>query len=232
MCHTSTGESFDRPITKNDLKIIQNHYQTIDKEILQWVYDRITDMNYPQPAVLLMIAELIYRDQEWDTWLYPVPVSPFSAMDLDTGERVQSKEMYSFHTVFESFALAQRNVQLLNNYLSNTIKTQIVLFCDCGWCSLRDDAPKEVRNIINNMNAFRSYYESIGTQVIKTESFDTPERSNRTLDMWESEKNSYKKMYKILTSLPKEQSQEPNDVYNTRHMLKQFRTNKVFSINN
>jgi hypothetical protein len=227
MCHECSGTNYDRPITIQDREILKKHYASIDTNIVDGLYDRITDKNYPQPAVLVMILEMIYRDQNNDNGLYPVPLSPFSAMDLDTGERVQTPEMYAFHTVFESFALAQRNFSLMNQYLEKVFKKKIELFCDCG-CDYRPTEPnKELDTMINDINAFRSFYESIGTKVIKPTWFEDSEWTKRTLDMWTSEIQSYKRMYSILTSLDHIDIQEPNDIYLTRQMLKNIRQKQV-----
>jgi len=59
------------------------------------------------------------------------------------------------------------------------------LFCDCGCSYLppKDRSNPKIRELINHMNAFRSYFESIGTNVIVTESFETNEWKTRNLDM-------------------------------------------------
>jgi len=215
-------KNYDRPITINDKDIIKQSYPSISSSIIDEIYNRITYKNHPQPAVLIMILEMIYRDQIWDNWIYPVPISPFSWMDLETWERVQTPEMYAFHTVFESFALAQRNFDLMNQYIKKTFNKQILLFCDCGCWYIPSQDNTDILNIIDDINAFRSFYESIWTKVIKAESFNSTDRTSRTIDMWESEINSYKKMYWILSWLKYIKIDEPNDIYTTRQMLKKL----------
>lgn len=117
MCHRNSGKAYERVLREEDLAVVEHHYPTISPAILRGVYECITDQNYPQPGVLIAVADLLYRDQQNLTGKYGIPVLPFSAMDLDNGERIQSRPMAAFHAVFESFSLAERNFRLLKEYL-------------------------------------------------------------------------------------------------------------------
>lgn len=106
---------------------------------------------------------------------------------------------------------------------------EIVLFCDCG-CGLIPESEKEnetVRQMLNSMNAFRSYFESIGTAVILTDSFDTEERKKRTLDMSSVEIDAYTRMYAILSSLERYPSQTPADILMIMNGLKKLQSQEA-----
>jgi hypothetical protein len=203
MCHETTGASYDRPLFPTDLPLIMQHYSQLDPAGVEAVYQAITDHHWPQPAVMIAVLELVDRAQRGDCGYYPHPTMPFSAMDLETLERVQSEGMYAFHTVFESMALAQRNMELLNQALSQHFGLKLVLFCDCG-CGIvpAHDEPFEA-DWYQVINQLRSLAEAVGTRVVRVDTFQSQTWRERDLDMGASEESSYDKMYRILAALPK-----------------------------
>ena len=201
MCHEATGENYDRPMVEDDLIIISRNYPCIEKDILRDIYRAITDHHYPQPAVMIAICDLIQRAQDGDDGYYMYPTLPFSAMDLDTHDRVQTNSMYAFHTVFESMALAQRNMELLNQVLISQLGVRLVLFCDCG-CSVIPSDQDPYGDFYKQINQLRSLAEAVGTKVIRVGDFDSPDWCDRPLDMGQSEMEAYDRMYLLLQNIP------------------------------
>jgi len=201
MCHVSTGAAWDRPIHIDDLPEIARAYD-IDRRFVSRLYRAITDSHCPQPAVLVALLELIDRVNCDDNGLYPWPVLPFSALDLDTLERVQTPSMQAFHSVFESMALAQRNMILLNETLFDQ-GLSLALFCDCG-CAAVKGPPSVVLNsdVYSRVNLLRSETEAVGTPVVTVESFLSSDWTSRRLDMGPAEVGSYERMWAVLSELP------------------------------
>lgn len=203
MCHEATGASYDRPIHPDDVAIIAAAYPRVSREDINALYAAMTDHHWPQPAVLIALCEMVDRAQRGDLGYYPYPVMPFSAMDLESYDRVQTDGMYAFHTVFESMALAQRNMVLINEALAMHFNLQLVLFCDCG-CGMvpRDCLPFE-EEWYQQINALRSLAEAFGTPVVRVHDFWDPQWKSRDLDMGPSETTSYARMYSILQRVPR-----------------------------
>ena len=202
MCHEATDASYDRPLFPEDVPLIARHYPHLDRDGIDAVYQAITDHHWPQPAVLVTVLEMIDRAMRGDIGYYQHPTMPFSAMDLDTFERVQSDAMHAFHTVFESMALAQRNMVLLNDALKAHFGLQLVLFCDCGCSIVPADEEPYLTNWYQEINQLRSLAEAAGTKVIRVSDFNDPEWVARSLDMGEAEIVSYQRMFNILQGLP------------------------------
>lgn len=206
MCHETTGEAHDRPLFPEDVDTIAKNYPALNKAGVRAIYQAITDHHWPKPAVLIAVLELVDRARRHDHGYYQYPSMPFSAMDMETLERVQTEATYAFHSVFESMALAERNLVLMNKALEQHFGLKLVLFCDCG-CSI---VPAE-RDVFNEswyqeINQLRSLAEAFGTKVTLLPSFNDPEWMRRykagQLDMGPAEMSSYSKMYRILLSLP------------------------------
>jgi hypothetical protein len=166
------------------------------------VYAALSDNHYCKPAVLIAVLEMVDRFKRGDHGLYQYPTMPFSAMDTDTLERVQTDGMYAFHSVFESMALAERNMLLLNAALKEHAGCKIVLFCDCGCAAVDAQYDAYGSDWYQVINRLRSLAEAVGTQVIRIDDFTHIEWNNRNLDMGEAEVSSYNRMYSLLTSLP------------------------------
>jgi len=208
MCHEATGASYDRPLFAEDVPLIARHYPQLDRDGVDAIYRAITDHHWPQPAVLVTVLEMIDRARRGDIGYYQHPTMPFSAMDLDTFERVQSDAMYAFHAVFESMALAQRNMVLLNDALKTHFGLQYVLFCDCGGCIVPAGEQPFQTSWYQEINQLRSLAEAAGTPVVRVSDFTDPAWIGRSLDMGNAETASYERMFGILRTLP----QRPIDV--------------------
>ncbi len=207
MCHTATGENYDRPLHVDDVPIIAHQYRhCLGSEAIDRIYDAITDHHTPQPAVLIAVLDMAHRAKHKDRGMYPWPMMPFSALDLESGERVQTDAMVAFHTVFESMALAERNTQLLNTVLKNELGLQMRFVCDCG--CITDGADEDVlgSDAYMRVNSVRALAEAIGTPVVRVSSFDDTAWKRRDLDMGPTEIASYERMWSILKSLPVRQN--------------------------
>jgi hypothetical protein len=206
MCHEASGVSYDRPIDFDDIALIARHYPRLGAPAIHAIYGAITDNHWPKPAVLIAILELVERALEDDRGLYPYPTMPFSAMDLTTYERVQSHGMKAFHSVFESMALAQRNMVILNLVLARYFKLKIVLFCDCGCSIVPIDVDAFQTDWYKRINLLRSSAEAVGTKVVIVNDFNDPKWIERLhtngLDMGLAEMASYDRIGAILQSLP------------------------------
>jgi hypothetical protein len=203
MCRASTGKAYDRPLHADDVPLIAAHYEKcLGEGAIAAIVAAITDNHHPQPAVLIAVLEMAGRAKHRDVGMYPWPMMPFSALDLDTLERVQTEAMAEFHSVFESMALAERNVGLLNGALASKLGTQIRLVCDCGCIS--DGMDEDVLGSVAyaRINDIRSLAEAVGTKVVRITNFQDADWLRRNLDMGSAEMRSYDKMWCILQSLP------------------------------
>lgn len=203
MCRTTTGKAYDRPLHADDIPLIAAHYERcLGTPALAAIVAAMTDHHYPQPAVLIAVLEMAHRAKHQDHGLYPWPMMPFSALDLDTLERVQTDTMAEFHSVFESMALAERNMGLLNEALRSSLGIQLRLVCDCGCISDGTDVDILGSPAYAAINSIRSLAEAVGTPVLRVADFRDPAWLSRRLDMGEREMRSYDTMGRILRSLP------------------------------
>lgn len=203
MCRTSTGKPYDRPLHSDDIPLISAHYERcLGTAPIAAIVAAITDHHHPQPAVLIAVLEMAHRAKHQDRGMYPWPMLPFSALDLDTLERVQTDAMAEFHSVFESMALAERNMDLLNEVLRSELGIQIRLVCDCGCISDGMDEDILGSPAYAKINDLRSLAEAVGTKVIRFPDFQDAGWLSRDLDMGPREMRSYETMWEILTSLP------------------------------
>ena len=202
MCHETTGATYDRPLFREDVPLIAKHFPNLDPVGIEAVYQAITDHHWPQPAVLVTVLEMVDRLQRGDVGFYRYPTMPFSAMDIETFERVQSDSMRSFHTVFESMALAQRNMKLLQDALEKHFGAWLILFCDCGCSMLPAGEQAFDARWYQEINQLRSLAEAAGTRIVRVTDFTDPEWTSRVLDMSSAETASYERMFSILQVLP------------------------------
>lgn len=203
MCHTATGAAYDRPLHTDDIQTIVAPYERcLGGAAVTGIVQALTDAHVPQPAVLIAVLEMAHRAKHKDCGLYPWPMMPFSALDLDTLERVQTEDMAAFHTVFESMALAERNMRLLDQVLASQLGLQLRLVCDCGCVSDGFDVDILGDPAYAAINRVRSLAESVGTRVVRVPTFSDPAWTRRNLDMGPSEVTSYERMARILKSLP------------------------------
>lgn len=203
MCHTATGTNYDRPLHTDDIPLIASRYtKCLGQTLIDRIVEAITDNHVPQPAVLIAVLEMVDRAKHNDRGMYPWPMMPFSALDLDTLERVQTNEMVAFHTVFESMALAERNMELLNEVLENNIGKRFWFVCDCGCGVTPSNEDVFASQAYKDVNYVRSLAEAAGTKVIRVLTFSDVAWTSRNLDMGPREIESYARMWTILRSLP------------------------------
>ena len=202
MCHEASGVPYDRPLFEEDVPLIAKHYPNLDRSGVEAVHAAITDHHWPQPAVLITVLEMVDRARRNDTGNNPFATMPFSAMDRDTYERVQVHKMAAFHTVFESMALAQRNMKLLNGALHTHFGLQFVLFCDCGCITMSADIDPFDTEWYLETNNWRAAAEAAGTKIVHLNDFSHPDWRDRDLDVTSVEESSYERMFDILNSMP------------------------------
>ncbi len=203
MCRATTGKAYDRPLHADDVSLIAAHYERcLGSSAISAIVAAITDNHHPQPAVLIAVLEMADRAKHQDRGMYPWSMMPFSALDLNTLERVQTNAMVEFHSVFESMALAERNMGLLNKALHSELGSQIRLVCDCGCISDGFDVDILGSPAYTKINDIRSLAEAVGMPVIRVADFHDADWLCRELDMGDREMRSYDKMWRILTSLP------------------------------
>ncbi len=204
MCHAATGTSYDRPLHADDVPLIAARYQKcLGTKAIDSIVTAITDHHVPQPAVLIAVLEMMDRAKHRDHGMYPWAMMPFSALDLDTLERVQTEDMAAFHTVFESMALAERNMDLLDRVLRDELGMQLRLVCDCGCISDGFEADILGSPAYAQVNHLRSLAESAGTAIVRVPTFSDAGWTDRSLDMGRAEIASYQKMAGILYGLPR-----------------------------
>ena len=219
MCTECKDPRIERPLVLDDLVDIKNFYSEVPPEILDGMYWALTDNNTITPITLVVLAEMVCRYLEGDKGSYERPTLPFSAMDLKTMQRVQTPEMAACHSVFESLTLAQRNVELLNIYLRSR-GMQIVFFCDCG-CGIEASDKNPYTDEYLRVNAFRAYYEAVGTQVVQVESFESLDWTSRRLDMGPCEIAAYLRITRCLKGIPKRHFEIPASVKQGLDLLKE-----------
>lgn len=202
MCHEATGASYDRPLFAEDVPLIAKAFPNLYRQDVDALFAALTDNHFPQPAVLITVCEMVTRYQQGDAGYYTFPTMPFSAMDLETFERVQTPSMLAFHAVFESMALAQRNMMLLNQVLKERFGLQLVLFCDCG-CDIMPADQDPYGGSYKAINQLRSLAEAAGTPIVRPMNFTDPMWTSRNLDMGPAEIRSYERMFALLQTLPK-----------------------------
>ncbi len=228
MCHEKTSFSYDRPISDEDILTVINFYHSLDGQkvpvdFVVGVFDAITDSNSPQPIVLVTLVDLYYRKiNDLVGVKYPWVSLPFSALDYKSGERLMSPEMGPFHGVFAMFSLAQRNLGILRNFLSE-FGVDFITFHDCG--CIMPDRDDDVMNTENykSINLVRSHYEALGGAV-RVLSFDQLEWLSPWLDMGLEEIQAYQRMTECLLTLNSD-----SEIYHSEEYI-QNAMNKVMPI--
>jgi hypothetical protein len=218
MCTECKDPRIERPLVIEDVDDIKRFYGQVPPEIIDGVYGTLMDDNTITPITLAVLVEMVSRFIEGDNGSYERPTLPFSAMDLKTMQRVQTPEMAVCHSVFESLTLAQRNVQLLDAYLRSR-GMNLVFFCDCG-CGVEASDKNPYTEEYLRVNAFRAYYEAVGTEVVQVESFEDSEWTSRRLDMGPSEIAAYLRIARCLKGIPKRHAEIPAEVKHGLELLK------------
>lgn len=221
MCTPCEDPRIHRPLVSVDIFDLKRYYSKVDATLIDKICAALTDWNSVTPVVPTVIVEMVHRFQIGDNGSFQSPTLPFSAMALKTGERLQAPEMVQCHHVFESLILAQRNVELLQDVLRQH-GMQLVFFCDCGCKIIAADTDPYDEEYLR-VNAYRSYWEAVGSPVILVESFDSEDWKERRLDMGPSEVESYRRVALFLKKLPRRSADMPSEaVEGLDHLKKLF----------
>ena len=218
MCTQCEDPRIHRPAVSDDVNDLKKFYPEVGPDLIDEIFLALTDWNVVTPVVPAVIVEMVCRYQLGDKGSFERPTLPFSAMALKTGERFQTPEMIQCHHMFESLTLAQRNVGLVQEALKKS-GMQLVFFCDCG-CSIEASEVDPYTEEYLRVNAYRSYWEAVGAPVIQCESFDSDEWKNQRLDMGHSENESYRKIGRFLSELPRRNSKMPDSASQGLDLLK------------
>lgn len=143
MCESYGGNILRRPIVKDDLTIIKQHYGIKHAQLLEAVFDAVTkDLFVPVP-VFVTIADLVIRQLDnMDEGRMPFGSRlRFSALVPNSLTRYQSPEMLLIHDSIATFNMADLNRRLLNKALE-CFGISIVMDCCCGSSAV----PTEVVN--------------------------------------------------------------------------------------
>jgi hypothetical protein len=208
MCAVNDGNTFFRPLVKNDLTAILSAYPKISKKLIQDLHAAMTDSNTVRPAVLVVLLEAINRlekslfgnSSHGATFAY-------SALQIKDGgdgkifHRFQDPIMAHVHDAMLQFALAERNMRLTQNVLKS-YGYDLFHFCDCGaHVSVAGSKYMESAEY-KAINMVRSYGESIGAPVHTVSTIE--EIPLQFTDMHQHEVDAYKQVWEILNKLPNE----------------------------
>ena len=206
MCAINDGNHFFRPMVRNDLEAVKSAYPQIQKNMIDDVYAAMTDSNTIRPAVMLVILEGINRIEGRLTGNSSYgAVFAYSALQIRDGgngkifHRFQDPIMEHIHDAMLQFALAERNMRLVQEVLTG-YGYNLTHFCDCG-CGITYDGSDYMRSAeYRAVNMLRSYGESIGAPVSIVENIDDIPLS--LTDMHQDEIDGYKNIWSALHSLP------------------------------
>lgn len=206
MCAVNDGNYFFRPMSKADVAVIAAEYPSISQNLVYDVFMAMTDHNTVKPAVLVMILEGIRRLEagEWGNSSHGATFA-YSALQIRDGgdgeifHRFQDPIMAHVHDAMLQFALAERNMRMVQKVLSR-YGYNLTHFCDCGCGITRDGDEYMGSNEYLAVNYLRSYSESIGAPVHSVASID--ELPLPLTDMHQHEVHGYMRVWGILQSLP------------------------------
>lgn len=208
MCATNDGNSFFRPMTKKDLEKISLVYKNIPKNLIQDMYGAMTSSNTVRPAVMLVILDGIDRLENGlhGNSSYGATFA-YSALQIRDGgdgkifHRFQDPIMIHIHDAMLQFALAERNMRMVQKVMVNW-GYNLTHFCDCG-CGITRDGDNYMQSTeYRSVNMVRSYGESIGAPVHTVANID--ELPLQITDMHQHEVDGYKRIWDVLKNLPKE----------------------------
>lgn len=206
MCATNDGNTFFRPMSKQDLSPIMAAYPSIDPGLIQKIYTAMTDHNTVRPAVILVILEGINRLERglFGNSSYGATFA-YSALQIRDGgdgnifHRYQDPIMAHIHDAMLQFALAERNMKLVQDALVS-YGYNLTHFCDCGCGITRDGDDYMGSDEYKAVNYVRSYGESIGAPVHSVATID--ELPLQLTDMHPHEVDGYKRAWQVLQTLP------------------------------
>ena len=209
MCAVNDGNSFFRPMTKGDLDHFKNTYPSIPSRLVHDVFTAMTDHNTVRPAVMLIVLEGISRLEAGlfgnSSFGATFAYSALQTRDGGSGEifhRFQDPIMAHIHDAMLQFALAERNMRLVQDVLV-TYGYNLTHFCDCGCGIAREGEDYMGSDEYKAVNYLRSYGESIGAPVHAVSTID--ELPLALTDMHQHEVDGYKRVWSILRTLPAQQ---------------------------
>lgn len=206
MCATNDGNSFFRPMSKADVAVITAGYPSINQRLVHDIFMAMIDHNTVKPAVLVVILEGVRRLEagEWGNSSFGATFA-YSALQIRDGgdgeifHRFQDPIMAHIHDAMLQFALAERNMRLVQEVLIQH-GYNLTHFCDCGCGITREGDDYMGSTEYKAVNYLRSYGESIGAPVHSVASID--ELPLPLTDMHQHEVDGYKRVWCILQSLP------------------------------
>lgn len=193
-------------MVNNDLKAMENAYPKIPARLIHDMYTAMTDSNTVRPAVMLVILEGIKRLEQslFGNSSYGATFA-YSALQIKDGgngeifHRFQDPIMAHIHDAMLQFALAERNMRLVQGVLTSH-GYNLTHFCDCG-CVITREGDEYMKSAeYKAVNMVRSYGESIGAPVHMVTTIDDLPLS--VTDMHPQEVDGYKRVWAILQSLP------------------------------
>lgn len=201
MCGIHDHE-FQRPLHQLDVQPVCEYYQ-IPFLLGQRLFEAMTDWETPELATFVLLCEALRRyydsdfgvNQDFGPWI------PLSAISLDEEfVRYRTPAMKVFHDAFIAFNMSERNRNLVNQELTQEGVALMTLH-SCGIVII---PLAKVEAFLNSRihkvrNYLRSRANSIGTPLVLVDSFAAIPVA---VDMGESEFNSYRRAWEILTSLP------------------------------
>lgn len=206
MCAINDGNSFFRPMVKGDLPYFENAYPSISREMIGDIFAAMTNHNTVRPAVMLIVLEGVYRLESGlfgnSSFGATFAYSALQIHDGGNGEifhRFQDPIMAHIHDAMLQFALAERNMRLVQDVLTS-YGYNLTHFCDCGCGITRDGDDYMNSSEYSAVNYIRSYGESIGAPVHAVATID--ELPLPLTDMHQDEVDGYKRVWTILQELP------------------------------
>ncbi len=206
MCAVNDGNSFFRPMTSCDIAPIVAVYPSVPEKLVNELFMAMTDHNTVRPAVMYIILEGISRLEAglWGNSSYGATFA-YSALQIRDGgdgnifHRYQDPIMAHIHDAMLQFALAERNMRLVQAVLTSH-GYNLTHFCDCGCGITRDGDDYMGSDEYKAVNYVRSYGESIGAPVHTVATID--ELPLALTDMHQHEVDGYKRVWEILQALP------------------------------
>lgn len=192
-------------MTKSDLDYFKTVYTTLPTRLVNDIFTAMTDHNTVRPAVILVILEGIRRLEAGlfgkSSFGATFAYSALQIKDDGSGKifhRFQDPIMAHIHDAMLQFALAERNMRLVQDVLI-THGYNLTHFCDCGCGITRDGDDYMESDEYKAVNYIRSYGESIGAPVHTVATID--ELPLSITDMHKHEVDGYKRVWAMLQKL-------------------------------
>ena len=193
---------FQRPLHQLDVQPACAYYQ-IPFALGQSIFEAMTDWEVPEVASFVLILEGLrrYYDQDFGVNEDFGPWIPLSAISLDAEfVRYRTPAMQVFHDAFVAFNMSERNRGLVNEVLARDGLSLMTLH-SCGVVILPFASRERFLNstVHKVRNYLRSRANSLGTPLVLVDNFAAIPVA---VDMGQSEFQTYRRAWQILTSLP------------------------------